>query len=105
MNDIGYIDIEYKNSYLHNSIGSGMEQLVECKRYTKMAIEFHTKEQNPKQEFFFTEHLKEIERRIDKIKNESFKRWKDLYAKDTKLDDHTLRNIFNAIDYWKKRSH
>lgn len=50
MNDIGYINCEYKGSTAYNSIMSASKEcLLYRLGYTKGAIEYHTKENNPRQ--------------------------------------------------------
>jgi hypothetical protein len=65
MNDIGYINQEYKGSYAYNSVMTARKyELLNRIRYTKMAIDYHTKENNPGQVKFFTDELKLIEKRL-----------------------------------------
>jgi hypothetical protein len=60
-----YIDCEYKGSIAYNTvIGARREELLCRIRYTKMAIDFHTKEGNSGQIKFFTDELNLIEKRL-----------------------------------------
>lgn len=60
-----YIDIEYKGSYAYNSVMTARRyELLNRMRYTKMAIDYHTKNNNPGQIKFFTDELKLIEKRL-----------------------------------------
>lgn len=69
MNDIGYLKLEYKGSTAYNSVITATKEQLEYRmRYTKMAIDYHTKENNPHQIKFFTEELKLIQKRL-KLKN------------------------------------
>lgn len=60
-----YIDFEYKGSYAYNSVmNARRDELINRMRYTKMAIDFHTKEGNKGQIKFFSDELKLIEKRL-----------------------------------------
>lgn len=62
---MAYIDFEFKGSYAyHNVMSETKEQLLNRIRYTKMAVDFHTKEGNEGQIKFFTDELKLIEKRL-----------------------------------------
>ena len=64
MNDVGYIDIAYKGSCVENKVKSiqTKENLLYRRGYTLGAIEFHKREQNPKQILFFESELKLIDK-------------------------------------------
>jgi len=70
---MAYIDIEYKGSYAYNSVMSitTKKNLEYRKRYTEMAINYHTKENNPGQVKFFSDELKLIEKRIKQYNKRS----------------------------------
>jgi len=67
MNDIGYENLNYKDSVGYTTvISANEEELRYRKGYTKGAIKFHIKENNPKQIKFFTEELNLINKRLKK---------------------------------------
>lgn len=67
MNDIGYENLNYKNSVGYTTVISlNVEQLQYRKGYTEGAIEFHIKNNNPRQVAFFTEELNLINKRLKK---------------------------------------
>lgn len=69
MNDIGYINIEFKNSQSYNTVKNAREyELINRLPYVKYAIEYHTKENNPMQVKYFNDELKLIKKRL-KIKD------------------------------------
>lgn len=99
MNDSGYITITYKGSYLFNSLTYDYSQLKRQKQYTVGAIEFHKREDNPKQEAFFKEHLIEIEKRISKAYDEAFESWAEKQSGNQfKTNKQSLRVVFDAMD-------
>lgn len=66
-----YIDIEYRGSYAYNSVMSATREQLQCrKRYTEMAIDYHTKENNPSQIKFFPDDLNLINKRLKSYKKE-----------------------------------
>lgn len=72
MKDIGYIDLEFKGSYMETGIkAETAEQLQYRRGYTLGAIDYHQKEQNPKQIAFFESSLKLIDKRMKRIKKEA----------------------------------
>lgn len=65
MNDIGYINQEYKDSIAYNTVMYATEeQLLNRLPYTINAIEYHKKEHNPKQVKFFTDEMNLIKKRL-----------------------------------------
>lgn len=65
MNDIGYIDLEFKDSVHYSTVMSARKDELLCRiRYVEMAISFHTEENNPKQVKFFTDELNLINKRL-----------------------------------------
>lgn len=66
MNDIGYVNIDYKGSYAENTVKGIQcrEDLLYRRGYTEGAIEFHKKEQNPKTIKFFESELKLIDKML-----------------------------------------
>lgn len=68
MNDIGYLDLPFKGSELEITIktasGDGLQNLL---RYSEMAVDYHTKEQNPKQIIFFQSGVNLISKRLKKL--------------------------------------
>lgn len=68
MNDIGYENIKYKGSDAEITVkGLSMDSLKYRRRYTEMAIDYHKKEQNPKQIVFFEAELKLIDKRLKQL--------------------------------------
>lgn len=99
MNDIGYADTPYKQSILFRSTPMDIWQLKNGRSYANMAIEYHSKECNPKQVQFFKEHLSEIDKRIEIIENEKFKEWLDArFERTDNIDKKMMREIFDAMD-------
>jgi len=70
MNDIGYENIPFEGSFTERSILNirDVESLKFRKRYEKMAISYHQKEQNPKQLLYFKKALELVNKRIKKLK-------------------------------------
>lgn len=68
-----YIDFDYKGSHAYNTVmGLSRPQLLYRMGYTKNAIEYHVKNNNPGQVKFFTDELKLIEKRL---KKQAIKSW------------------------------
>jgi hypothetical protein len=70
MNDIGYdTSLKFKGSYAESNIKHlEYDALINRKRYTEMAVDYHVKENNPSQIEFFTEELNFINKRLKRIK-------------------------------------
>jgi len=67
MNDIGYVNIPYKGSCAENTVKSiqTKESLLYRRGYTEGAVDYHKKEQNPKQVLFFETELKLIDKMLE----------------------------------------
>ena len=68
MNDIGYLDLKFQGSECEINIRTAQDwQLKNILTYAKGAINFHTKEQNPKQVIFFQSGLDLINKRLKRL--------------------------------------
>jgi hypothetical protein len=65
MNDIGYLDLQFTGSEAYNTIKTAdIDGLKNLLRYSEMAVDFHTKEQNLKQVIFFQSGVDLINKRL-----------------------------------------
>jgi hypothetical protein len=66
---MAHLNIQYQNSAAYHSVigAKTAEQLLNRKRYTIGAIEYHEREGNPEQAAFFKSDLALIEKRLAKI--------------------------------------
>ena len=66
---MAYINIPYKNSAAYNSVmgATTAAHLLNRKRYTHGAIEYHEREGNAEQVLFFKSDLALIEERLTKL--------------------------------------
>jgi hypothetical protein len=67
MNDIGYLDLQFKDDMLEQHIKQADEEGL--KNYlclSKGAVKYHIREQNPNQVKFFSEAVKLCEKRLKK---------------------------------------
>lgn len=69
---MAYIDIEYKGSYAYNTVKSLTKEQLEYRRgYTQIAVNYHTKNNNPGQVKFFADELKLIDKRLKEYNKRS----------------------------------
>ena len=67
-----YIDREYKGSEAYNTVITATKEQLEYRMgYTKNAIQYHIKNNNPGQVKFFTDELKLIEKRLKQYNKRS----------------------------------